>query len=179
MSNSDLSRDRPDYPVPSAPTTCAPGQVPEVVRRHRRFGELDPATDARPRGQRGRITAWCVACGTLLEVQGEETGEVLFSGFPHGRADSRPARSLPAPDVVPHLASATSAYRGVVADVLSLITAAITEAPDVMEPYLEVQDHLRILADEREMGSLPAVLRCCAVLLGEALAPIDDPEAGT
>lgn len=70
------------YPVPSAPKTCAPGQNPSVQRRHWRFGQVDPASERRHEG-RGRITAWCVACGELLEVQEEGTGRVLFSGFPH------------------------------------------------------------------------------------------------
>ncbi len=75
---------------------------------------------------------------------------------------------LPAPAVIRHLASSTSVYQRVVVDALGLIESAMAEAPDTMESYREVQDHLRILQDEREMGSLPAVLRCCQALLGES-----------
>jgi hypothetical protein len=75
------------YPIPSAPTTCDPEQSPMIQRRTWRFGEVDPATDVRPRGSRGRITSWCAACGQLLEVQEEHTGAALYSGFPHGRAE--------------------------------------------------------------------------------------------
>lgn len=67
------------YPIPSSPTTCT--RMPSIVKRHWRFGEIDPASEGR--NPRGRITAWCVQCGELLEVQEEGTGTVIFSGFPH------------------------------------------------------------------------------------------------
>jgi hypothetical protein len=80
------------------------------------------------------------------------------------------SKKLPAPSMVRHLSSSTAVYRTVVEDALKLIESATCDNPEVMEPVLEVQDHLRILLDQNEMGSLPAVLRCCSVLLGEASA---------
>jgi hypothetical protein len=78
-------------------------------------------------------------------------------------------KKLPAPDVVRHLASSTSVYQTVVADALALIEGAMVERPDVIDNYLEITEHLRIVLDKNEMGSLPQILRCCSVLLGEAV----------
>ena len=88
-------------------------------------------------------------------------------------------RKLPAPSAVRHLASSTSVYQRVVTDALAIIEGAMVEAPEAMEQYMEIQDHLKILTDEREMGSLPAVLRCCNVLLGEAQPSADNSETTT
>src|SRR6516225_6150860 len=127
------------YPLPSEPTLCSPGQTPHIVRRHWRFGQVDPATDAWPRRSRGRITAWCMACGELLEVQEEGTGRVLSSGLPHGR---RPEESCGAggsvrpPAELRHLASGTSVFVTVLRDVLEVVESANLDA------YGELRDTL-------------------------------------
>jgi hypothetical protein len=59
--------------------------MPVIVGRHWRFGPKDSAR------AKARQTAWCVACGTILEIQEEGTGKVLYSAFPHTVPAAAPA----------------------------------------------------------------------------------------
>jgi hypothetical protein len=90
MNMTERPPDRQAYPLPSGPTDCT--WQPVIVRKHWRFGPKDPKLTG-PTHPKARQTAWCVGCETLLEVQAEGTGEVLYSGFPHVQTEDAKRRS--------------------------------------------------------------------------------------
>jgi hypothetical protein len=75
---------------------------------------------------------------------------------------------LSGPTLIRSLATATQAYRSVVADSLSVITEAIQDSQGPWGgQYFVLLDHLRALLETPEIGSLPAIEAECAELLGE------------
>lgn len=72
------------------------------------------------------------------------------------------------PTVIRHLVTATATYRGMVEDAKAVIEDAVADAQLGGGQYLALLDHLRVVLEPSEIGSLPSIEGECRVLLGEA-----------